>query len=69
MDKQQARDIVRDTLGEPFDKIAFTRLARELFNQFDETKAGELGTRLYEELTGIQFGKIEDKHHWMTYVD
>ena len=37
--------------------------------QFDETKAGELGTKLYEELTGIQFGKIEDKHHWMTYID
>jgi branched-chain amino acid aminotransferase len=37
--------------------------------QFDETKAGELGTRLYKELTDIQFGKIEDKHKWMTYID
>jgi len=37
--------------------------------QFDENKAGELGTKLYEELTGIQFGKIEDKHKWMTYLD
>ncbi|MEW6701644.1 MAG: branched-chain amino acid aminotransferase [Bacteroidota bacterium] len=37
--------------------------------QFSETEAGELGTKLYEELTGIQYGKIEDKHNWMTYID
>lgn len=36
---------------------------------FNEEKAGELGTKLYEELTGIQFGKKEDKHGWMTYID
>lgn len=36
---------------------------------FNEEKAGELGTKLYEELTGIQFGKKEDKHGWMTYLD
>lgn len=39
MDKQQARDIVRNTLGNPFDKAEFTRLAKELFNQIDESKA------------------------------
>jgi hypothetical protein len=39
MDKQQERDIVRDTLGKPFAKEAFTRLVRELFNQIDESKA------------------------------
>ena len=39
MDKQQARNIVRDTLGKPFAKEAFTRLAKELFNQIDESKA------------------------------
>lgn len=39
MDKQQARDIVRDTLGKPFAKEAFTRLVKELFNRIDESKA------------------------------
>jgi hypothetical protein len=39
MDKQQARDIVRDTLGNLFAKEAFTRLVKELFNQIDESKA------------------------------
>jgi hypothetical protein len=39
MDKQQARDIVRDTLGKPFVKEAFARLVKELFNQIDESKA------------------------------
>lgn len=36
---------------------------------FDEMKPGELGTKLYEELTGIQYGKLEDKHGWLTYID
>jgi branched-chain amino acid aminotransferase len=36
---------------------------------FDETKAGELGTKLYEELLGIQVGKIPDRHNWMVYID
>ena len=36
---------------------------------FDEVKPGELGMKLYEELTGIQYGKKEDKHGWMTYLD
>lgn len=42
---------------------------RDTILQFDEEKAGELSTRLYEELTGIQFGEIEDRHGWMTYLD
>lgn len=36
---------------------------------FDEEKAGELGTRLYQELSDIHYGVIEDKHNWMTYID
>ena len=36
---------------------------------FNEDSAGELGTKLYEELTGIQSGKIEDRFGWMTYLD
>lgn len=37
--------------------------------QFNETDAGELSIKLYEELTGIQYGTVEDRHNWMTYVD
>ncbi len=39
MDQQQARNLVRETLGRSFDRAAFIRLTRELFNQYDETKA------------------------------
>ncbi|MEW6194453.1 MAG: branched-chain amino acid aminotransferase [Bacteroidota bacterium] len=37
--------------------------------QFSETKPGELGLKLYEELTGIQYGKIKDRYGWMTYIN
>lgn len=37
--------------------------------QFSETEAGELGTKLYNELAGIHYGRVEDKHKWMTYID
>ena len=36
---------------------------------FDEEKPGELSRKLYEELLGIQFGEIEDRFGWMTYLD
>ncbi|PKL81748.1 MAG: branched chain amino acid aminotransferase [Ignavibacteriae bacterium HGW-Ignavibacteriae-3] len=36
---------------------------------FSETEAGELGTKLYKELAGIQYGRVEDKHNWLTYID
>ncbi len=36
---------------------------------FSDTKPGELGLKLYEELTGIQYGKIPDRYGWMTYID
>lgn len=42
---------------------------RDKLLSFSETEAGELGVRLYKELTGIQFGQLEDKHGWMTYID
>ncbi len=37
--------------------------------KFNEDHAGELGTKLYAELTGIQYGKIEDKYGWLTKVE
>ncbi len=40
----------------------------EILN-FNSEKAGELGIKLYEEISGIQYGKIEDRYNWMTYLD
>ncbi len=37
--------------------------------QFNDKEAGELGTKLYNELSGIYYGTIEDRHSWMTYID
>ncbi|MBI5729563.1 MAG: branched-chain amino acid aminotransferase [Ignavibacteriales bacterium] len=37
--------------------------------QFNDKEAGELGTKLYNELSAIYYGKIEDRHGWMTYID
>jgi branched-chain amino acid aminotransferase len=37
--------------------------------QFSDEHAGELGTKLYEEILGIQYGEKEDKYGWMTYID
>jgi branched-chain amino acid aminotransferase len=31
-------------------------------------QAGEMLTRLYREIQGIQYGEIEDRHHWMRVV-
>jgi len=36
---------------------------------FSDEHAGELGTKLYKELTDIQYGRKEDVHNWMTYID
>ncbi|PID60328.1 MAG: branched chain amino acid aminotransferase [Ignavibacteriae bacterium] len=37
--------------------------------KFSDEKAGELGTKLYEEILGIQYGEKEDKYNWMNYLD
>lgn len=37
--------------------------------KFDDELAGELGIKLYDELTGIQYGRIEDRHNWLTKVE
>ncbi len=36
--------------------------------KFSDEHAGELGTKLYEEILGIQYGKREDKFNWMHYI-
>jgi len=37
---------------------------RDQIYRIAATPPGELTLRLYNELTGIQYGKIEDRHHW-----
>ncbi|MBI9067668.1 MAG: branched-chain amino acid aminotransferase [Salinivirgaceae bacterium] len=32
-------------------------------------KAGPVSIKLYENLLGIQYGEIEDKHNWVTIID
>lgn len=41
----------------------------EKIMKFGDDEAGELATKLYNEVTGIQYGKIEDKHNWLKYID
>ncbi len=36
---------------------------------FNEEEPGELAKKLYDYLTGIQYGKEEDKYGWITYID
>jgi branched-chain amino acid aminotransferase len=36
---------------------------------FKENEAGELALKLYDELTGIQNGRVKDRHNWLTYVE
>ncbi len=37
--------------------------------RFSDNDAGELSVKLYDELTGVQYGKIKDRYNWITYVD
>ncbi len=37
--------------------------------QFSDVTPGELAKKLYEELTGIQYGNINDRYGWVTYID
>lgn len=37
--------------------------------KFSDDEAGELGKKLYKEITDIQFGRAEDKFNWLTYLD
>jgi hypothetical protein len=40
----------------------------ETILNFNSEHAGDLGTKLYKELTDIQYGRKEDKFNWMTIV-
>ena len=34
-----------------------------------DDKPGELSKKLYDEITGIQYGKVEDRYNWLTYIE
>lgn len=34
-----------------------------------ENGGGDFSKKLYDEITGIQYGRIEDKHNWLTFID
>lgn len=34
-----------------------------------EDQGGDFSKKLYDEITGIQYGRIEDKHNWLTFID
>lgn len=36
--------------------------------KFNDGKIGDISQKLYDNLTGIQYGKLEDTHNWMTEV-
>ncbi|MFH2031852.1 MAG: branched-chain amino acid aminotransferase [Bacteroidota bacterium] len=40
----------------------------DLLMNFNDEEAGELGKKLYAEITGIQYGRIEDRYNWLTFV-
>ena len=42
---------------------------KDLVMKFSDTEAGELGKKLYKEITDIQYGRIEDRYNWLTYLD
>lgn len=37
--------------------------------QINDFKTGELTQKLYDTLTGIQWGKLEDPYHWTQVVE
>ena len=39
MDKHQARNLIKTTFEQPFDKFRFTSFVKNLLNSYDETKA------------------------------
>jgi branched-chain amino acid aminotransferase len=46
---------------------SFSRRGQEV--KVNGGRTGELSLRLYREITGIQYGEIEDRHHWIHRVE
>jgi branched-chain amino acid aminotransferase len=51
----------------PVKKIV-NRATGDVYEYCKDGKAGKISTKLYETLRSIQYGEIEDKHHWNTVV-
>ncbi len=78
------RDISIDEVAEAYDKgelleifgtgtaAVISSLSKLKYNdkiiQFSDNEAGELGKKLYTEITDIQYGRKEDRHGWMVRV-
>ncbi len=41
----------------------------DLIMEFSDEEAGELGQKLYKEITDIQYGRKEDKYGWMVPIE
>ncbi len=52
----------------PIRKIVDTD-ENKIFTFSEDGKPGEISTKLYNHLTAIQFGDIEDKHGWVTLLE
>ncbi|MDH5403144.1 MAG: aminotransferase class IV, partial [Candidatus Heimdallarchaeota archaeon] len=37
--------------------------------QINNNEIGKITQSLYNELTGIQYGEVEDRHGWLYYID
>jgi branched-chain amino acid aminotransferase len=53
----------------PIGKIVDVQLDGKEYVYSKNGEAGPISTKLYQQLLGIQFGDIEDKHHWITIID
>jgi branched-chain amino acid aminotransferase len=52
----------------PIRKIVDTD-ENKIFTFSEDGKPGEISTKLYNRITAIQFGDIEDKHGWVTLLE
>jgi len=69
MDKQQARDLIKKTFEQPFDKVRFTAFIKNLLNRIEETPTtvyrGNLIPDAYEQYISSleRIGKYTDGEH------
>jgi len=53
----------------PVGELGYRTAQGEQHVVINERKMGPIATRLYKEITGIQFGNTQDPHGWLTAVD
>lgn len=52
----------------PIRKIVDTD-ENKIYTFSEDGKPGEISSKIYSHLTAIQFGDVEDKHGWVTFLD